>query len=338
MQTIVVISFFGGAVLAQVAFWALLLRIGLRWAKASNISTRRVVLATVLTFAVNLAGFVVFALIPPTAIRPIPLLVAQLAVVVCGPAVVIMRVFKNSFGRSLQAWLPTLVSPAIFVAFALLVVRPYIFKTFRVPTGSMSPTLLPPHWTGKCADCGSAAYCTATPGQSRAREQSLAICEMNFHPTQPTEFDRRASGGDRFLVAKYLKPRRWDLVVFKYPENPRTIYVKRLVGLPGEEITIRDGNVWANGELLTPPRHVSGIKYTSEIRNRRGVMWGAPDNPARLGDDEYFVLGDFSPRAKDSRLWERGAPGHNPFAVPESYLRGVVTHIYWPMSRWRAFR
>jgi hypothetical protein len=62
------------------------------------------------------------------------------------------------------------------------------------------------------------------------------------------------------------------------------------------------------------------------------------DHSARLGEDEYFVLGDFSAMSKDSRLWGEGAPGHHPFAVPESHLRGVVTHIYWPPDRWRILR
>ena len=54
-----------------------------------------------------------------------------------------------------------------------------------------------------------------------------------------------------------------------------------------------------------------------------------------LADDEYFVLGDFTWRSVDSRFWEEGAVGHNPYAVPESHLHGVVTHIIWPPSRWR---
>ena len=53
---------------------------------------------------------------------------------------------------------------------------------------------------------------------------------------------------------------------------------------------------------------------------------------------EYFVLGDFSQQSADSRLWESGAPGHPSYAVPESYIIGVATHIYWPPSRWRILR
>jgi type IV secretory pathway protease TraF len=68
--------------------------------------------------------------------------------------------------------------------------------------------------------------------------------------------------------------------------------------------------------------------------NEQQTVWG----PVRLGADEYFVLGDFSRRSFDSRYWTDGAAGHPPFAVPESYFVGVVTHIYWPPSRWRVFR
>jgi signal peptidase I len=160
----------------------------------------------------------------------------------------------------------------------------------------------------------------------------------NFHTTQPINYDDREFKADRFLVAKFLTPRRWDLIVFRYPEEPSILYVKRLIGLPGEEITIRDGQVWANGIVLTPPEHIREIKYLSKIDDWGEPLWGSPERPAKLAHDEYFVLGDFSSQSKDSRLWEHGAPGHPPYAVPKSYLRGVVIHIYWPPTRWRVFR
>jgi signal peptidase I len=143
---------------------------------------------------------------------------------------------------------------------------------------------------------------------------------------------------DRFLVCKFLRARRWDIIVFQYPEDPSTLYVKRLIGLPGEEIYIAGGKVWANGKELTPPDHLQGIQYASEFPQFPVRLSGTKDNPAQLGADEYFVLGDFTLQAKDSRLWEHGASGHPPYAVPQSHLRGVVTHIYWPPSRIRILR
>jgi signal peptidase I len=164
------------------------------------------------------------------------------------------------------------------------------------------------------------------------------ICRDNFHVTQPTDRGDKAFSADRFLVAKFLRPQRWDIIAFRYTEDPSVLYVMRLVGLPGEEITIKDGQIWADGEMLTPPDSIRGIRYLSEIPDRYGELWGSPDRPAKLADDEYFVLGDFSRQSKDSRLWRRGARGHNPFAVPESHLYSVVTHTYWPPGRWRTFR
>ena len=120
--------------------------------------------------------------------------------------------------------------------------------------------------------------------------------------------------------------------------------VKRLVGLPGETVVIKDGAVWIDGRKLDPPLPLKGLNYVTEMPNPENdmppipILAGTPDRPAVLGADEYFVLGDFSPQSLDSRLFKKGAPGHPPYAVPESYIIGVVTHIYWPPSRWRILR
>ena len=339
MQTVIVISFFAGLLLVQLFFWAVLLRVGLRWVKASNVSRRRVVATVLCTLAFNLIMFIVYSLFTPKGPEALAVHIGVCVIIVCGPISIVMQVFNISFGRAVRAWLPTLVSPAVFVAFALLVVRPYVFKTFTPAMMSMAPTLLPGHRAGKCNQCGETAYVGVVTYSDGSRQMSgPGICKTNFHVEYQNTYDSRVFSSDRFLVAKYLKPQRWDLIVFKSPEKPERIYIKRLVGLPGEEITIRDGKVYANGKPLTPPESIRRIEYASDMNLPQGAMWGAPDNPAKLADDEYFVLGDFSMRSFDSRIWEKGAAGRSPFAVPESHLRGVVTHIYWPMSRWRAFR
>lgn len=102
----------------------------------------------------------------------------------------------------------------------------------------------------------------------------------------------------------------------------------RLVGLPGETVHIEDGAVWINGNRVEHPETIHGLNYVSEFPRMRVDLVGSKERPAVLGNDEYFVLGDFSPVSMDSRLWEQGAAGHNTFAVPQSYIRGVVTHVY----------
>lgn len=169
------------------------------------------------------------------------------------------------------------------------------------------------------------------------------ICEK-FHVTRSSNVAKAVHSGDRFIVAKFLAPRRWDLVVFQYPQYPSTLGVMRLVGFPGETVHIQDGSVWVNGKKQTPPDSIHGIEYLSELPDQLGSdefgpgLWGSINRPAVLGKDEYFVLGDFSAQSNDSRLWEQGALAHNPFAVPQSQMKGVVTHSYWPTSRWRIHR
>jgi signal peptidase I len=260
----------------------------------------------------------------------------QVAVSVLVACWAISVIFKAGSWRSLLAWLPTLIPAVPLTAFVFLVLRPHIVEAFKTPANSMAPTLLGNHWRGICPVCGSPNYGPPVDDQVAEFDSPPMICD-NFHVSQDSEHENDVYGSDRFLVCKFLKPRRWDLVVFWYPEEPATLYVKRLVGLPGEEIVILDGAVWANGQKLTPPDSIHGIEYIGE-ESEFGRTWGTPSWPAVLDEDEYFVLGDFSARSKDSRYWETGAPGYHPYAVPKSHLNGVVTHIYWPPSRWRILR
>ena len=245
--------------------------------------------------------------------------------------------FQNLF-RAMQAWLPTLLTPVLLLSIILSVFPKFFIETFVIPMNGMAPTVLGNHWQGACVECGNPAFCSPTRRPVTSSDRPVMICRDNFHVTQPTNYDKQVIPPDRFLIAKFLRPQRWDIVVFRYPADPSLLYVKRLIGLPGEEIIIRDGQVWANGQMLAKPNSIHGIDYVSEIPKWHGELSGTPNRPAKLADNEYFVLGDFSPQSKDSRLWTQGAPGQNPFAVPQSHLYGVVTQIYWPPSRWRRFR
>jgi len=124
------------------------------------------------------------------------------------------------------------------------------------------------------------------------------------------------------------------------PADPTINYIKRLVGLPGEEVYIEEGSVWINGQRLEPPESLRGLKYLSEFPQawQAPRFWGTADRPAKLGAGEYFVLGDFSQMSADSRTWQTGAAGHPSYAVPESHIFGVVTHVSWPPGRWRILR
>jgi signal peptidase I len=143
---------------------------------------------------------------------------------------------------------------------------------------------------------------------------------------------------DRVAVNKLLAPRRWDIIAFRWPQDPSYEYTKRVVGLPGEEVVIKEGGIWINGTRAEPPAQIASLRFTPGPDGLPEGISGSEKHPARLGMDEYFVVGDFALASSDSRVWRQGAPGHPPFAVPRGYIEGVVGLIYWPPARWRLFR
>jgi signal peptidase I len=120
--------------------------------------------------------------------------------------------------------------------------------------------------------------------------------------------------GDRILIdplsALLQGVRRGDIVVLKYPLDPSVDYIKRVIGLPGDEVLIEAGEVWVNGLRLEEP-------YV-----------GAPDPFCSLRTQvkpaHYFVLGDNRQRSCDSREFGQ---------VPQDYVRGKVELRLWPLGR-----
>jgi len=314
--------------------WMLMLRLGLLWAAIPNVTWRRTAAGTALSLFLPVLVLSCFFLQTNDFYLLVALALRSVLYVLL-PWFVIAWLFKVRITKAIQAWLPTLIPMALVMTFTVLIVRPYYFEAFKTQANSMAPTLLGRHWQAVCSECGSKCYTTPQNERFKDRNRPFMICDQ-FHVTQPATHDDEIHHADRFLVGKFYEPRRWDLIAFDYPENPEEKRVARLVGLPGEEITIRNGQVYANGVALTPPGSLNGMKYLNDVGFN--TLWGSPEKPAVLGADEYFVLGEFSLQSNDSRLWETGAPGHSPYAVPKANVIGVVINIYWPRSRWRAFR
>jgi signal peptidase I len=223
--------------------------------------------------------------------------------------------------------------------FLIFLIRPFTYEAFVIPTNAMAPTLLGTHLEAPCPRCGQPAY--GAPPDPRIpfpAEGALMNCSAEHRAVYVTDIPTTVFEGDRILVCKLIKPRRWDLMVFRYPKNLNVNYVKRLVGLPNEELSIHDGAVWINGEKVDPPESIRGIRYSPTIEAEGRVYSGPGSAPVKLGPDEYFVLGDFPEQSADSRMWEKGAPGYPPYAVPESHVIGVAINIFWPPGRWVSFR
>ncbi len=149
---------------------------------------------------------------------------------------------------------------SIVIAFILaFVFRAYVVEAFVIPTGSMAPTLLGAHTSVTCDQCGyhfesdwpREAMVSSGP-ESLPRplapgESAVYTCPMCRAPNTLAG-PATPQSGDRILVHKYLytvsEPRRWDVVVFKNPSSPHQNYIKRLVGLPEENLHLYEGNVY----------------------------------------------------------------------------------------------
>jgi len=338
--TLFTAAVFAGLILLSFLLAAVFLRLGASWAGIPGVTLKRAILVTLVICVVQLPVSLIFAWISPSSTAGVIVVGVTEVLLKLGIACACIAIaFKAGCLRSFLAWLATLIPALGMVALMFFAFCPFVLEAFSAPTNSMAPTLLGDHWQGICPRCGAPAFASPLrPLEPIPPEGLLMVCSTERRACRVSDPPRDTLPRDRFVVNKLIKPRRWDVILFRYPENPDINYMKRLAGLPGEEVVIRDGAVWINGRRLEPPRSIRGIEYVTEFEHEVARVWGDENNPAVLGPGEYFVLGDFSARALDSRLWHEGAPGHPPYAVPESYLIGVVTHIYWPPRRWRVLR
>ena len=110
-------------------------------------------------------------------------------------------------------------------------------------------------------------------------------------------------------------PKRGDIIVFQRAGGSDMNFVKRVIGLPGERVEIRDGHVFVDGEELEEP-------YLDRS-DRVGDMFCIPHSSnCRVGEDEFFVLGDNRTDSQDSRSWG---------SIREENIAGEVWFIYWPL-------
>ncbi len=168
---------------------------------------------------------------------------------------------------------------ALLIAIVLaLLIRTFIVQAFKIPSGSMLETL-------QIGD-------------------HLLVTKFSYGVKMPFSDSYIIEGGE---------PAYGDIIVFEYPKDPNLDYIKRVVGLPGDSIEIKNKQFYRNGKEVKEDyiRH-SDPKSIFPTRDNFG--------PITVPDGEYFVLGDNRDDSQDSRFWG---------TVKKSAIRGKAWRIYW---------
>ncbi len=140
---------------------------------------------------------------------------------------------------------------SIAIAFVLaFLFRAFEAEAFVIPTGSMAPTLYGRHKDVVCERCG---FPFTVGASDEVNEMEFLVSRIDTAVCPNCRYENPVRSlpvfkGDRILVTKFTyeftRPKRWDVAVFKYPEQPKTNYIKRIVGLPNERIVIKRGDVY----------------------------------------------------------------------------------------------
>jgi signal peptidase I len=198
----------------------------------------------------------------------------------------------------------------LWAAVIALAIRSFVVEPFKIPSGSMIPTLL----VGDYVLVNKFAYGVRLPVTGT-------------------------------LLFGAGKPERGDVVVFRWPDDPRQDYIKRVIGLPGDRVEIKDRRLFINGQLVdrvdqgpytAPPnesagsgpieryleRNPEGTEYTILQLSRDVTYPGQADGPWVVPDDRYFMMGDNRDNSRDSRMWL------HPYVSPEQ-IKGRAFLVHW---------
>jgi signal peptidase I len=172
---------------------------------------------------------------------------------------------------------------AIVIAILLaLVIRTLVVQAFTIPSGSMMDTLLVGDY--------------------------ILVNKFLYGPEVPFT-DLRMPG--------LRRPDRGDIIVFKYPQDEKRDFIKRIVGVPGDQILIRGHQVFVNGRLLDEPYVKPGV-VPHAAAGYCGYAYGCEPTP--VPSDNYFVMGDNRDNSQDSRYWG---------FVRRDKIKGKAFLIYW---------
>ena len=181
------------------------------------------------------------------------------------------------------------VESILWAVLLALIIRTCVVQSFKIPSGSMEDTLV-------IGDC-------------------LLVNKFIYGIKMPFIDLRLPSLRD---------PERGDVIVFKYPEDRSKDFIKRLVGVPGDEIRIRDKRVYVNGTLYQTPHemHKDPLILPRELNQRDN------SGPFRVPANAYFVMGDNRDNSYDSRFW--GFVSNTDIVG-----RAFIKYWSWDQNNWR---
>jgi len=179
---------------------------------------------------------------------------------------------------------------AIVIAILIaLFIRTFVFQAFKIPSGSMEPTLL----VGDHIFVNKFIYGIKIP------------------------FLRKT-------LIPIKDPERGDIIVFIYPVTKDKDYIKRVIGLPGDDIEINGEDIYIDGILFDDPYG----EYGNALENRHNPVKDCPYCSVTVPDGHYFVMGDNRDNSQDSRYWG---------FVPADFIKGKAFIIYWSWPHWKRF-
>ena len=222
------------------------------------------------------------------------------------------RIGATSGGARGPSPLRNVTESLILLAVAVVLFRGFGLEGYLISTGSMAPTLLGFHHRVTCPNCRELIVTSATVSPSTA-DHRLAGDVVDLGSLAPSGMECPYCGepcgspeqlprteGDQLLVHKHAfefrDPRRWEVIVFRNPEDPSQAYVKRVVGLPRESLEIRDGEVWTDGQLRRKPlKSQYGMRIpVHRYESHLGTSTSAPAPPERwqpINEDSNWWLG-----------------------------------------------